>query len=186
MSCYNITLLSQIIQQSTTQTLNSANLEISENELNTLNNLITNYYSLQLLTQPNNIINLHSTLKGLIPFSLIDTIRPFTNTKQIATQITIKLLLKTNLQIHEQIWKPYCTQFTQWKRANNIQIPYSQTSKPRRNRTTNPEIYHSTPTYSCICGLADQLHTNNQCPPQGLAVRKIAGWEAYWVKFGYS
>jgi len=88
-------------------------LEISENELNTLNNLITNHYSLQLPTQPNNVINLHSTLKGLIPFSLIDTIRPFTNTKQIATQITIKLLLKTNLQIHEQIWKPYCTQFAQ-------------------------------------------------------------------------
>ena len=161
-------------------------MEITEYDLNTLNNLIINHYSLQLPTQLHNSTSLLSTLKGLIPYSLIDTIKPFVHTSQIASQIIIKLLLKLNLQIHELIWKPYCTQFAQWKTANNIQIPHSQIPKPRKNRTTNLQTYQPISIYSCICGFADQLHNNSQCPPQGLAIRKIARWEAYWVKYGYS
>jgi len=51
--------------------------------------------------------SIFSTLTGLIPNKLIDTIANLSS-KKVATLLSIKFLLHLNQQIYHKIWIPYC------------------------------------------------------------------------------
>ena len=111
MICLNINLLQEIIIQTITESLNTVDLEIIQSELQILQNTIIHHLSLQILANFTNTPNIYTTIKGLIPHTLIQTIRHYTNSLYAVAQITIKLLLKLNSTIYEQLWIPYCTQY---------------------------------------------------------------------------
>ena len=106
---HNNNILQDIISQSVNETLNTANLEITESQLYILQNLITQHPSLQLSSNTFNTISLYTSLKGLLPHTLIQITRPYTNSLHIASQLIIKLFLKLNSKIYEQLWLPYCS-----------------------------------------------------------------------------
>ena len=126
-------ILQEIILQSVTETLNNTNLEITQSQFLILKNLIIHHPSLQLSTNSFNTINLYTLLKGLLPYLLTQTIQLYTNSVYLASQITIKLFLKLNSKIYEQIWLPYCSEFTNWKQQYNIHIPHSNSQQNYRN-----------------------------------------------------
>ena len=70
----NTNILQEIILQSVTEILNSANLEITQVQFQILQNLITYHPSLQLSTKLLNTINLYTSLKELLLHTLIQTI----------------------------------------------------------------------------------------------------------------
>ena len=126
-------ILQEIILQSVTETLNNTNLEITQSQFLILKNLIIHHPSLQLSTNSFNTINLYTSLKGLLLHSLTQTIQLYTNSVYLASQITIKLFLKLNSKIYEQIWLPYCSEFANWKQQHNIYIPHSNSQQNHRN-----------------------------------------------------
>ncbi|RIB23547.1 hypothetical protein C2G38_2170987 [Gigaspora rosea] len=67
---------------------------------------------------------------------------------------------------------------------------YSQNFSSTSTILPNPHtfVYKHTRihyTYSCICGLPDQLYDEdtNTCPPTGRALRKIDTWSYQWIKY---
>ena len=183
-TCPNHTSLTQIINTSIHDTFTNANLNLSSHQLNNLIHTISSHPAFNL--QPSQLYPffLNSTLKGLIPISLIQSLDPFEISYSNASQLIIQLLLKISNQLYSNIWIPYCINFSNWKKSH--QIPsYSNFNTPphsslrsinRRNKTNY--------TYSCPCGTADQLHSEtNTCPPLGQATLKINTWSTMWIKY---
>lgn len=171
------------------QFFNYSWLDITTIQLQELHNQLTNHPCLS----PNNLIrnhtNIYTTIQGFVPFSLINTIREYTTSNQLATDITIKFLIKLSQNIYNQIWKPYCIKLSEWKQQNNIpnqllcnqQTNYTNTF---RSSTQARTVY----TYSCTCGLPDQQHTGDfynsyTCPPQGKANKKLTKWISEWINY---
>jgi hypothetical protein len=127
--------------------------------------------------------HLELTLKGLIPLSLIKTIQDLDVSYKLASTIIIKILLEINKQIYEQLWKPYCINFSNWRKQQQLTLTRSnQQTLFSHNRNTT-HTYRNF-TYSCICGQPDQLHSyTGACPLVGRASRKISTWSTLWVKY---
>src|SRR6185436_3025686 len=69
--------------------------------------------------------HLELTLKGLIPLSLIKTIQDLDVPYKLASTVTIKILLEINKQIYEQLWKPYCINFSNWRKQQQLTLTRS-------------------------------------------------------------
>jgi hypothetical protein len=186
-TCPNSTPLTQIINSSIHEIISIANLNLPPYQLNNLIYTISSHPSFNPLPSTLYPYSLHSTLKGLIPKPLIQSLDPFEISYSHASQLIIQILLKISDQIYNNIWIPYCTNFSHWKKAHqipNYPIPHtlprpSSSYTHRRNRTT--------PTYSCSCGFADHLHSeSNICPPLGQAFLKLNIWSTMWIQYSTS
>ena len=108
----------------------------------------------------------------------------------MASQTIIQILLDINDQIYSQIWKPYCIDFSNWKKNNNITSLLSSNNNhtfQQIQQTRHHKRSHINYTYSCLCGIADQLHLRpNICPPIGQAIRKINIWSTLWINHSTS
>ena len=177
---HNNNILQEIILLSVNEILNTANLEITQSQLYTLQNLIIHHPSLELSPNIFNTISLYTSLKGLIPHTLIQIIQPYTNSLHIASQLTIKLFLKLNSKIYEQLWLPYCSEYANWKQQHNINILHSNSQSNRRNYQqtsyTSQELYNS---YS-------PPPQHNQISSTELAIQKLSAWPLHWIKYGFS
>jgi hypothetical protein len=177
--------LLSIIQQAIKDTFTQQVLDISVTELSVLYYNLIHHYCLSFIQPPTSISpSIYSTLQGFIPIPIINTITQTNTSTKIATQLTITLLSKISQNIHNQLWKPYCTKLANWKKTNNIQPQHTT-----YHSTSNQLSYTRTPyTYSCICGMPDQQHNDidNRCPPVGLAIRKIEIWLDNWINFSTS
>jgi ribonuclease HI len=173
------TLILQTIKDFFTPTI----LNLSTQTTQELHNQLINHSSLQHQQPFQNYPTIETTLQGFIPSSFIDLLATFTDTHKTATKLTIQFFLKLSNNIYEQIWKPYCIKFSEWKTQNKIPNRLQQTSQLQRNpRTRYLKIDY---TYSCLCGQPDQLHNNNLCPPIGLAQHKIEIWSTLWAKYSF-
>ena len=125
--------------------------------------------------------SIYSTLQGFIPIPIINTITQTNTSNKIATQLTITLLSKISQNIHNQLWKPYCTKLANWKKTNNIQPQHTT----YYSASTQLSYTHTSYTYSCTCGMPNQQYNDidNRCPPVGLAIRKIEIWLDNWINF---
>jgi len=185
MLCPNPTKLNNIIQQTIHNTISS--LDIPTHDLLDLQYTLTQHPCLSFNNTTSLQTNIFSTLQGFIPTDLITTFRQYSFSHQESTTMTIQLLTKISQQTYEQIWKPYCSRFSQWKKDHNIPSYNCKTyNKQQRTRNHHPQNRIQTPkslyTYNCICGLPDHQHTdNNTCPPLGQALRKIDLWIKEWI-----
>ena len=76
------------------------------------------------------------------------------------------------------------TNLSQWKQQNHIPPrPNHSTTTTHITNTRNTTQLRIPNTYSCLCGLPDQQHNNNICPPLGKAIRKISLWTITWIKY---
>ena len=108
--CPNNNILLSIIQQAIKDTFTQQVLDISVTELSALYHNLIYYYCLSFMQLPTSISpSIYSTLQGFIPIPIINTITQTNTSNKIATQLTITLLSKISQNIHNQLWKPYCT-----------------------------------------------------------------------------
>ena len=115
-------------------------------------------------------------LKGLIPLSLTKTIQDLEVPYKLASTIIINILLEINKQIYEQLWKPYCINFSNWKKQQQLTHTCSNQQTLFPHNRNNKHTHHNF-TYSCICGQPDQLHSHTRaCPLIRWAFRKISTW----------
>jgi ribonuclease HI len=184
-SCPDNTLLTQTINTSIHDIISNNNLNLPPYQLNNLIHTIISHPSFNPSPSQLYPYSRYSTLKGLIPVTLIQSLDPFEISYSQASQIIIKILLKISDQLYNNIWIPYCSNFSHWKRAREIpsrinNIPH--TPLPPRNHRNR-----ITYTYSCPCGFADQLHSDsNLCPPLGQASLKYNIWSTLWIKYNTS
>jgi hypothetical protein len=182
LSCQNSSLLHEIIHSVIHEVTKS--LELLPTQLDKLVQLILTHPAFNPNPSFLHPYSLNSTLKGLIPRPLIEEIQPFDLSYKQASQVIIKILLKLSEEIYEQIWKPYCTSFAQWKRTNKISSKYKRTQTQQQHPSHKKSHQHRTFTFSCLCGLPDQLHSDsNNCPPIGQALRKVSIWSIMWIKY---
>jgi hypothetical protein len=182
-TCANSFLLDTIISNAITNCVNSANLDFSNNKTKELIQKIKDHSAFKETPLHSSSHYLEITLKGLIPLSLIKTIQDLEVPYKLASTITINILLEINKQIYEQLWKPYCVNFSNWKKQQQITNTHttqqSSSSYSRKNIHTRHNF-----TYSCVCGQPDQLHSHTgTCPLVGRAFRKISTWATLWVKY---
>jgi ribonuclease HI len=184
-TCPNNNKLLSIIHNAIINTINLASLEISNNELQNLHHSLIHHYCLSFSQLPNlTSTTIYTTLQGFIPEAVIGIIRQY-STLNNATQLCIKLLSKISDEIYEQLWKPYCAKFSEWKTTNNIpKYPTSQRKPPQAKRSYSRKYY----TYNCTCGLPDQQHDeiDQTCPPLGQARKKIDIWIHNWIQYSMS
>jgi hypothetical protein len=98
--------------------------------------------------------SLFSTLTGLIPFNIINTINEYIDSSKLSSTLAIKFLLHLNQQIHKHIWIPYCI-----SRANN----QSQLN------LTNPTNNHP--------------NSSNSQPILTKMSTKLTAWYPSWIKY---
>ena len=181
-------MLNQIIQTSTNQIIFNKLPDLDTYQKNDLIHKILHHPALNPLYILPNTLYPNLTLKELIPKSLITTVQNFDIPYKTASQVIVDILLKINEQSYEQLWKTYCILFSNWKKQQNS--PQSQPiNKPSTssNLTTRHTRSRRIYTYSCLCGLSDQLHTHsNTCPSIGQAIRKINIWSILWIKYSIS
>jgi hypothetical protein len=165
------TLIFQTIQDFFTASL----LNLSTQTIRELHNQLTAHSSLQHQQPFQNLLTIETTLQGFIPLLFTELLATYTDTYKIASKLTSQFFLKLSNNIYEQIWKPYCTKFAEWKTLNNIpNRPQRTTHSQHLPRSSYFKIGY---TYTCLCGQPDQLHNNNNlCPPLGLAQHKIDIW----------
>ena len=187
-TCANPSLLDQIIQTSTNQIISNNLPDLDTYHKHDLINKILHHPALNSLYTLPNTYYPNLTLKGLIPKSLISTIQNSDIPYKIASQVIIDILLNINEQSYKQLWKTYCIHFSNWKNQQDKprSQPINQSSRSSnltRRHTCSRRDY----TYSCLCGLPDQLHSySNTCPPIGQAIRKINIWSILWIKYSIS
>ena len=185
LTCQNTSLLNQIIHSAISKVTQSADTDLPPHQLSDLIRAIYTHPSFNPTPTFLDPYSLYSTIRGLVPAPLIQSLQPFNIPYKQASQIVIKTLLEISDEVYEQIWKPYCSTLAQWKKTNNISLRHNSSqplpvhhfprAKPRRR---------TAPTYHCPCGFPDQLHTdNNTCPPLGQASRKISIWSTMWIKY---
>jgi hypothetical protein len=183
MRCPNYNLLLSIIQNTIQNTISTQTLEISNHQLQNLHQLLINHECLSFnQTFNSNSLSIFHTLQGFIPTAIIDTIAQHSDSHNTAVQLSTKLISNISTKIHEQLWIPYCNNLAEWKKHNNINIQQTTLNLQPRTRAPYIKNYY---TYSCICGLPDQQHSefDNKCPPLGLARRKIEIWTFNWIKY---
>ena len=187
-TCVNPSLLNQIIQTSTTQIILNNLPDLDTYQKHNLINKILQHPALNsLYTLPNTFYS-NLTLKGLIPKSLISTIQNSDIPYKTASQIIIDILLNINEQSYEQLWKTYCIHFSNWKKQQNRSQSQSINQSLRSsNLITKHTRFRRDYTYSCLCGLPDQLHSRtNTCSPISQAICKINIWSVLWIKYNMS
>jgi ribonuclease HI len=184
--CPNNSTLPNIINTATSQTLQKLLPDLPTFDTFLLTSQLLNTLTSLNPFNTSNLLPSNLIIKGLVPNSLSQLLIPYTQSKSIASQILISLLLTINQNIFDQLWKPYCTQLQQWKLQNNIQIPHTS-SKPKTKSKKIKSKQKQKYTYNCTCEQPDQLHTpNNSCPPIGIAIRKIDIWSTMWIKYSIS
>src|ERR1043165_6336878 len=120
LTCSNPSLITNIINSSIQHILSKTDLNLTTTLLHELIRKIQNHPSFDRIPFQTNSFYLDLTLKGLIPKALIETIHNYNIPTKIASQTIIQILLDINDQIYSQIWKPYCIDFSNWKKTNNI------------------------------------------------------------------
>jgi ribonuclease HI len=184
-TCTNPALFNHIIFTSITVYLNSIDLNLSTAEHHELIRKIQKHPAFDLIAYQHYDFYIDITLKGLIPISLIETIQSYDISYRLASDITINLLLKINEQIYEQLWKPYCINFANWKKIN--QINFSSLTTHNYSMPVQKTRIHRRFTYSCPCGEPDQLHSYaGSCPLMGKARKKYEIWLTLWEKYNFS
>src|SRR5260364_162441 len=178
-TCYNN--ITQIIQNTITQFAFSEIPDITALQIQQLRTDLFNHNCLNPTWCPSfNTPSFSTTFYGFISIPLIDTISRYSSYK-IASNIAIKILLKIFDNIYDQLWKPYCTALSQWKNSqystlalNTLSIPTSSTI-PSNSYSLSPNHTRLNYTYSCRCGLPDQLHDTdtNSCPPLDVLLKKL-------------
>jgi hypothetical protein len=190
LTCLNPSLITNIINSSIQHILSKADLDLSTSQLHELIRKVQKHPSFDRIPFQANSFYLDLTLKGLIPKALIETIHNYNIPTKIASQIIIQTLLDINDQIYNQIWKPYCIDLSNWKKNNNItslQTRNTHNTLQQIQQTRHYKRLHTNYTYSCLCGIADQLHLrSNTCPPIGQAIRKINIWSTLWINHSTS
>ena len=176
-TCSNITSLWQIINSSIHEIISNANLNLPPHQLNNLIHTISSHPSFNPSPSTLYPYSLHSTLKGLISKPLVQSLDPFNISYSHASQLIIQILLKISDQIYNNIWIPYCTNFSYWKKANQIPTHFISNTLSHSSLTRTHKRNRNTSTYSCPCGFADHLHSeSNTCPPLGQASLKLNTW----------
>jgi ribonuclease HI len=145
--------IQNLIHTSLRATLNCNSLNTSLNIANSLHQQILNLNSLQI-HNTSNLPSLISTLSGLIPLDIIQTINNEIQSHKISTTLSIKFLLHLNNQLYTQIWIPYC-------------ISRSQISSPQLQLTS-----FVTPSSSHTIALSNSQITT-----------KIDTWYLEWIKY---
>ena len=96
-------------------------------------------------------------------------------------------MLDINEQIYDQIWIPYCFNFSTWRKNQNLPTHNPYTNNRQTNNYHSKSYKYKNYTYSCICSQPDELHTLlNTCPPIGQVIRKIDIWSTFKAKFSTS
>src|SRR5260363_32560 len=148
-TCQNLSLINQIVLTAILEVVRSSDLELPDSQYNSLTQLIYTHPSFNPTPTFLYPYSLDSTLKGLIPTPLIQTVQsPDISYKQ-ASQIIIKSLLKVSEEAYEQIWKLYCSALAHWKKTNNICSEHNrpkptQLRPSRKNRHSKKNF-----TYTC-------------------------------------
>ena len=185
-TCSSHNSLTQIINSCISETISKFNLNLSTLELSYLKHTISSHPSFSPHPSPLYPYSLHSTLKGLIPIPLIQSVQTFDLSYSLASQLIIQTLLKISNQLYDQIWKTYCINFSTWKRAHQISSNFSHTQSPHPYPRTLTRTRNNF-TYNCPCNTPDQLHSDpNTCPPSGLANRKFDSWSTMWIQYNTS
>jgi len=124
-TCSNPSLIFNIIQTSISEYINHTDLDLSTNQQEELIHKISNHYAFYPIPLQTNQHYLDITLKGLIPKSLIEIVQNFNISYKLVSQTIIAILLKVNELSYEQIWKPYCINFANWKQQQELKPPYA-------------------------------------------------------------
>ena len=103
-SCPDNTLLTQTVHNSIHNTIFNANLNFPTYQLNNLVHTIASHPSFKPSPSRLYPYSLHSTLKGLIPITLAQSLDPFDISYSQASQIIIQILLKVSDQLYNNIW----------------------------------------------------------------------------------
>ena len=152
--CPNSNLLNNLIHNSIQSILTPSKLQASTNIANQLHTQIINLDSLQIHYLPDKP-SIFSTLSGLVPLDIINTIREFTTSNQIATSLSIQVLLHLNKQLYTNIWILY----------------YS--SRPQ------PQLIHTSPSI-----LVNNTSTANmQNNITQILSSKVSAWYTNWIKY---
>ena len=168
LQCPNLTNINTVITNTIPQFFHPTWLETTQAQLHELYNKLYNHECLVLNNTRHNNTNIYTTIQGFIPITLIQTIREYTDSNDIAITLTIKFLLQISHNIYDQIWKPYCEKVAEWKHNNNI--PTQPVYNQRNTTTPHSSSFHYTRltyTYNCTCSFSDQQHTGNYyeiCP----------------------
>ena len=190
LTCSNSLLITNIINSSIQHILSKAELNLSTNQLHELIRSIQNHSSFDRIPFQANSFYLDLTLKGLIPKTLVETIHNYNIPTKIASQTIVQILLDINNQIYNQIWKPYCINFSNWKKINNITFfltSNSHNTSQQIQQTRHHKRSHTNYTYSCLCDIADQLHLcPNICLLIRQAIREINIWSTLWINHSTS
>jgi hypothetical protein len=134
-TCSDPILLNKIIQDTISKHISQNNLDLSKSQQEELIQKIQNYETFHLIPFSENSFYLDIILKGLIPKSLIQTTQNFNISYKLASQTIIKILLEINELCHELLWKPYCINFSNWKKQQGLKPPFSkQLTQPSSNR----------------------------------------------------
>jgi ribonuclease HI len=152
-TCPSTLQLNNLIDCSLKAILNTSTLELTQLSVQNLHSQIKNLNSMtnhSLADEP----SLLSTLTGLIPFNIINTINEYVDSPKLSSSLTIKFLLHLNQQIHKNIWIPYCI-----SRANN------QSQLNLTNFTNN------------------QISSPNSLPILSKMSTKLIAWYPAWVKY---
>jgi hypothetical protein len=186
LTCLNHQLLDQIIHTTISKVIHGAEAELPSCDPKDLIQTIHTHPSFDHTPTFLDPYHLYSTIKGLVPTPLIQSLQPFNIPYKQASQIIIKILIEISEEIYEQVWKPYCSTFALWRKTNNITPKHKSSQLTPVHHTTHvkPRRHRRAYTYSCLCGLPDQLHsTSNTCPPIGQALRKVSVWSTMWIKY---
>jgi len=109
--CSDNTILTQTINSSIQKIILNSNLNLSTHQLHNLIHTISSHPSFTFPPLSLYPYSLNSTLKGLIPISLIQALDPFDISYSNASQLIIQILLKISDQLYHNIWIPYCINF---------------------------------------------------------------------------
>ena len=159
--CPTLEPLTNLIQEALKNILTPNKLDISQSTAKNLYIQIMNLDCLQAHYYSHKP-SLFSTLSGLVPLELINTLNEYTQSTKTACFLTVQLLLYINQQIYTKIWIPYCTSRSQ-------------------NSTFNPQLpqYHTT-----IPHILQPINTlNNNDSITKATINKIETWLPKWINY---
>ena len=152
--------LLNIIKESLSTILSSSKLEISQPLTEELHTQILDLDSLQI-HHFSNRPSIFSTLSGLVPLDIIQTLSEYTLSHKTANTLSIQLLLHINKSIYTNIWIPYCID-----RAQNHQISLQSSELVSTNLPTS----YNQP---------NNQEDNNSITQT--SIRKIETWLPKWI-----
>ena len=148
--------LLNIIKESLSTILSSSKLEISQPLTEELHTQILDLDSLQI-HHFSNRPSIFSTLSGLVPLDIIQTLSEYILSHKTANTLSIQLLLHINKSIYTNIWIPYCID-----RAQNHQISLQSselvsTNLPISYNQSNNQEDNNSITQTSICKIETWL-----------------------------